>query len=55
MSDEILDELFKVAAENKEVGFEPSSWDKLKNRLEKIQSQKKQVIKMTENQADTDY
>jgi hypothetical protein len=35
MSDEILDELFRNAAEELEVEFEPSSWDKLKERLEK--------------------
>jgi ABC-type Fe2+-enterobactin transport system substrate-binding protein len=55
MSDEILDELFRDAAEKIEVEFEPSSWDKLKNRLGKIQSQKKQAIQMTENQADTEF
>jgi hypothetical protein len=37
MSDEALDELFRNAAEKLEVEFEPSSWDKLKGRLDKTE------------------
>ena len=36
MSDEKLDELFRNAAEKVGIEFEPSSWNKLKNQLEKM-------------------
>jgi hypothetical protein len=37
MSDEMLDELFREAFDNLNIEFEPSSWEKLKGRIDKTE------------------